>query len=209
MGPRLHDAEGSGGNRVREVPAGGRYSAHDGDAALALGGAQAHDAPSTLIEGRQPRRQVCRVARVCGHFCQTPRYLTQRLHSSCQLVGMLTECTVLVRLVPDVAVNADRSLALTQLGIHGDSSSSYTSRLSNPGMGIYRDDVRCRSRYLQGGLPYLGPSRGGVCHHGEVVALVSPVLCQGDACVNGRLPRCHRHVGCVGHLQRMPCMVHP
>ena len=44
------------------------------------------------------------------------------------------------------------------------------------------------------------PSGGGVGHHGEVVAHVAVVLGDCDAGVNGRLPRCHWHVGGVGDL---------
>mmetsp|Transcript_16908 Transcript_16908/g.42446 ORF Transcript_16908/g.42446 Transcript_16908/m.42446 type:complete len:669 (+) Transcript_16908:112-2118(+) len=45
----------------------------------------------------------------------------------------------------------------------------------------------------------LGPARGGVCHHGEVVAHVAEVLGERDAGVDGRLARCDGHVGGVGH----------
>ena len=47
----------------------------------------------------------------------------------------------------------------------------------------------------------LSPSGGGVGHHGEVVAHVPEVLCQGDSSVDRSLTGCHRHVGSVGHLQ--------
>ena len=47
----------------------------------------------------------------------------------------------------------------------------------------------------------LGPARGAVGHHGEVVAHVAEVLGQRDARVDGRLARRHRHVARVGHLR--------
>lgn len=76
---RLHDAERGGGDWVREVATGGRHCADDGDGALALGAAQAHDAAGALVEGCQPRAQVRRVAAVRRHLGQPPRNLAQRL----------------------------------------------------------------------------------------------------------------------------------
>eukprot|EP00053_Salpingoeca_punica_P023409 m.9950 g.9950 ORF g.9950 m.9950 type:complete len:683 (-) comp5100_c0_seq1:47-2095(-) len=44
----------------------------------------------------------------------------------------------------------------------------------------------------------LGPTRGGVGHHGHVVAHVAEVLGEGDAGVDRGLTGSDRHVGCVG-----------
>ena len=44
----------------------------------------------------------------------------------------------------------------------------------------------------------LGPTRGGVGHHGNVVALISEILGKGDTGVNGSLSGCDRHVGGIG-----------
>jgi hypothetical protein len=78
-GAHLHDAQGGRGDRVGEVAAGGRHGAHDGDAALALGAAQAGDAAGALVEGGQARAQVGGVAAVRGHLGQAARDLPQRL----------------------------------------------------------------------------------------------------------------------------------
>mmetsp|Transcript_22768 Transcript_22768/g.37711 ORF Transcript_22768/g.37711 Transcript_22768/m.37711 type:complete len:452 (-) Transcript_22768:29-1384(-) len=44
----------------------------------------------------------------------------------------------------------------------------------------------------------LGPTGGGVSHHGHVHALITEVLGKGDTGVNGSLTGSHRHVGGIG-----------
>mmetsp|Transcript_21765 Transcript_21765/g.47810 ORF Transcript_21765/g.47810 Transcript_21765/m.47810 type:complete len:441 (-) Transcript_21765:140-1462(-) len=51
----------------------------------------------------------------------------------------------------------------------------------------------------------LGPTRCGVRHHTEVVALVTEVLRQRDTGVDGSLASCHGHVGGVRHQR---CTLH-
>jgi len=57
----LDDSQGGGGDRVGEISSRGRHSPHDGDAAFALGAAQARHPAGALVEGSQTRTQVCRV----------------------------------------------------------------------------------------------------------------------------------------------------
>jgi hypothetical protein len=44
----------------------------------------------------------------------------------------------------------------------------------------------------------LSPTGGGVGHHGDVLALVTEVLADGDSSVDGSLTGSDRHVGGVG-----------
>jgi len=45
----------------------------------------------------------------------------------------------------------------------------------------------------------LGPSRGGISHHSNVLTLITEVLSDGDTGVDRGLTSSHRHVGCVGN----------
>ena len=92
----LHDAQGGHGDGVAEVAAGWAHGAHDGDAALALGRAQARHPPRALVEAGQPRAQVRWVpCRPPGGRAQVPG---RRLTSLARPAWALRGCSVPVRL---------------------------------------------------------------------------------------------------------------
>ena len=119
----LDDAHGRLRDRLGNVAARRRDSADGGDGAAAVSvAADAADAAGALVELRNARREVGRVAFFAGHLLQTAGHLTQRL----------------------------------------------------------------------------GPAGGGVSQNGDVIAHVAEILRDGDAGVDGRLTRSHRHIGGVG-----------
>ena len=153
----------------------------------ALGAAQARGVPAgTLVEAGQTRAQVGRVARVGGHLCQPPRDFAQRLR-------------------PPGCTGLRLQLVMPVGGQTGRWAEPPPAAPDHREPWLRGTCLPCRTSCLSAPCPGCGRARraprGGVRHHGEVVALVTPVLGQCDARVDGGLPRRHGHVAGVGHLR--------
>mmetsp|Transcript_34292 Transcript_34292/g.45169 ORF Transcript_34292/g.45169 Transcript_34292/m.45169 type:complete len:377 (-) Transcript_34292:682-1812(-) len=116
------NGEGGGGDGIGEITTGGRDGTDDRDGTSTVGGAEAVDVASTLVELGEGGTEISGETRIGGHLSETT----------------------------------------------GDFSEG------------------------------LGPARGGVSHHSDVLTLITEVLSEGDTGVDGGLSGSDGHVGGVG-----------
>ena len=111
----LHDPEGRGGHRVREVPPRRRHGPHNGDGPLPAPpdgpaplagpvGAEGACEPRPLVEERELGPQVGGVPGVCGHLRQSARNLPEGL---CPPAGRVRHHCHVEALVPEVLADGD------------------------------------------------------------------------------------------------------